>query len=55
MSQCFRVDGDLFENAPRVDHRQGFFYGRTKKMRFQNDPETCGCGLIDAPQPTNFL
>ena len=40
MAQRFRVDGDIFENGPRVD--SDLFFKRIKKMRFQKDPDTCG-------------
>ena len=47
------MDGDLFENAPRVDadtfyiYTDNIFYTDKKKMRFQRYPDTCGRGLID--------
>ena len=37
------MDGDLFENAPRVD--ADIFY-TDKKDAFSNYPDTCGRGLI---------
>ena len=36
------MDGDIFENAPRVE---GIFFIRIKKMHFRNYPDTCGRGL----------
>ena len=40
--QHFRVDGDIFENAPRVD--ADLFDTDKNKMRFQIFPDTCGRG-----------
>ena len=43
MQQRLRVDGDIFENAPRVD--ADIFFIRIKKMRFHKYPDTCGRSL----------
>ena len=43
MQQRLRVDGDIFENTPRVD-ADILLYGE-KNMRFQKFPDTCGRGL----------
>ena len=42
MSHRLHVDGDIFENSPRVD--ADLFY--TDKMGFKKDPDMCGRGLI---------
>ena len=42
MQQRLRVDGDIFENAPRVD---AYIFYTDKKMRFRKYPDTCGRGL----------
>ena len=42
MQQHPSVDGDIFENAPRVD--QDIFY-TDKKDAFHKYPDTCGRGL----------
>ena len=42
-TEIFNVDGDNFENTPRVD--ADLFLARIKKMRFQKYPDTCGRGL----------
>ena len=43
MQQRSRVEGDILENAPRVD--ADIFFLRIKKMRFQKYPHTVGRGL----------
>ena len=45
MSQRLRVDGDIFENAPRVDADLFSFFKTDKKVRFQKDLDTFGRGL----------
>ena len=47
MRQRLHVDGDIFENAPRLD-ADIFLYGY-KKMLFQKYPDTCGRGLRAVP------
>ena len=52
MQQRLRVDGDIFENAPRVD--ADIFLRRIKKTLFQKYPETCGRGLKAARKILGF-
>ena len=51
MSQRFRADGDIFENAPRVD--ADLFLNGYKQIRFQNYLDACGRSL--KVLPSNIL